>query len=606
MGVEALLIKIDRVRDRERTVLLTAGLMKFVLAAIGLVAGFFVLDWLMLGRLVEGPTANRLARGVLLVAMAGTLVYVFVRCVWQEFVRELDDDEVALRVEARHPDLGGRLISTIQLTRDLAEGEEWLGSEELIEALEADTVSFAGALNFADIINLQTLKKVALAAVAFALLSAAMGAWRVDYAKALLGRMLLSEADYPTATRIISVTPGCVVARGEPHEVDVELDPEGYLPQTARLVVRLLSGAGGGEEFEYEMVWVEGDDEATGLRRAEAATAAQAGVVYRGRIERVMEDLEYRAFAHDARSVGWEDLRVLRRPAIRSLELTYAYPAYTGKPGRRTSVGDIRAIEGTQVEIVATLAKPVVSASLLMRAGALEAPEPSAMQLNEEKTGVAAALQVESDGYYRIELADADGLGNRDPIEYVIDAVRDKAPSVKLTFPGRDKTVTRFAVWPIRFEARDDFGITRGWLRYRVGSADEEGAGFGAGVDAGDPREAPAAGFALEGLVRAPGQREVKAEAPFDLQLVGAPGDIRPGSRLTYWIEIADNRTPEHNVGRSRAFEFVVAEAEEVMFMIGTVREEALSRIDTIIRKQEETKDGVDDVRRKMRKDVGR
>lgn len=592
MGVEALLIKIDRVRDRERTVLLTAGLMKFVLAIIGLAAGFFVLDWLVLGRLVEGATANRLARGVLLVAMAGTLVYVFVRCVWQELVRELDDDEVALRVEARHPELGGRLISTIQLTRELAGGEEWVGqyqvSRELIEALEADTVSFAGALNFADIINFQTLKKVALAATAFALLSAAMGAWRVDYAKALLGRMLLSEADYPTATRIISVTPGCVVARGEPHEVEVELDPEGHLPRTARLVVRLMSGAGRGEEFEYEMVRAEGDDEAT-------------DVVYRGRIERVMEDLEYRVFAHDARSVGWEVLKVLRRPAVRSLELTYTYPAYTGKPGRQTSVGDIRAIEGTQVGIVATLAKPVVSARLLMRVGALEAPRPVAMQLNEEKTVAVAALQIESDGYYRIELADADGLGNRDPIEYVIDAVRDKAPFVKLTFPGRDKTVTQFAVWPIRFEARDDFGITRGWLRYRISSEDEEGAG--AGEDAGDPREAPAAGFALEGLVRASGQRELKAEAPFDLQLVGAPGDIRPGSRLTYWIEIADNRTPEHNIGRSRAFEFVVAEAEEVMFMIGTVREEALSRIDTIIRKQEETKDGVDKVRREMRKD---
>ena len=42
------------------------------------------------------------------------------------------------------------------------------------------------------------------------------------------------------------------------------------------------------------------------------------------------------------------------------------------------------------------------------------------------------------------------------------------------------------------------------------------------------------------------------------------------------------------------------------MFMIGTAQEENLGRIDTIIKKQEETKDGVDTVRRLLRQKAGR
>jgi hypothetical protein len=578
MGVEALLVKIDRVRGRERTVQVTAGLLRSLLALIGLVAGFFALDWLMLGRLVEGAGANRLARGVLLLAMAVTLAYVFIRSVWLALVRKIGDDEVALRVEGRHPELNGRLISTIQLTRDLDEGE-YVGSEELIEALEADTVGFAGRIKFTDIIDLGTLKKVTVVAFCFALLSVAMGAWRVDYARALLGRMLLSEKEYPTATRIVFLTPGGVIARGEPYDVTVELDPEGHLPETARLIVR---PAAGGDEFEYEMAQPEGSD-----------PGPHGGVVYRGSIERVMEGLEYKVFAHDARSVGWQPLKVLRRPAVRSLELTYTYPAYTGKPVRKTSVGDIRAIQGTEVQIVATLSKPVVSASLQQRHGE-DILTPMPMRLDKQKTVATATIRVERDGYYRIELLDANELTSREPVEYAIDVVEDKAPTVRLTFPGRDKVVTRFAMWPLRFEARDDFGIKSGWLRYRITSeADAETE-----TDGTDVRDMPADGFVLEGLVRSQGQREVKAEVPFDLQRL----DIRPGQRLVYWIEISDDRTPDPNVGRSRAFEFIVAERDEVMFMIGTAQEEALGRIETIIKKQETTREGVDEIRRKIRR----
>ena len=151
----------------------------------------------------EAAGSNQSARAVLLLAMAVSLGYVIWRTIWLEVVRELDDDEVALRVERRHPELRGRLISTIQLTRELGEGA-LAGSPELIEALETDTVSYSQALDFTQIISFQTLKKVGLAAFLFVLISGAAGYFNRGFVEALVGRMLLDgEAAYPTATRII-------------------------------------------------------------------------------------------------------------------------------------------------------------------------------------------------------------------------------------------------------------------------------------------------------------------------------------------------------------------------------------------------------------------
>lgn len=591
-GVEVLLSRIERVRGRERVVAVTAGASRTVLAFIGLVVGFFILDWLILSRIVEGPGANRFARGVLVAAMLGTLVYVFMRNILWELTLLRSDDEIALRVEGRHEELHGRLISTVQLTRDIGEGA-YVGSEELVRALEEDTVSFASRLNFADIISLRTLKKVGLAAAGFTLLSVATGAYRADYAKALFGRLVLAGTSYPTRTRVLSISPSDVVPRGESYEVDVELDPDGYLPDSATLMVRPLAG---GKGYDYRMMKLSAEHK-----------GPEGGVLYRAKIERVMESIFYRARAYDARSTGWERLTVLPRPAIRLMELTYTYPAYTGKPPEQSTVADIQALEGTDVKIVAQLTKPVVTAHLRRRFGT-RILDPIAMKLDEGRTLATARVRVTHDGYYRILLRDDDDLENKDPIEHMIDSVPDKAPVVQISFPGRDKTATPFAKWPIRFEARDDFGVARGRLRYRVTAQLEEepATGTGGGTAPSEqerPRaqdsdeEAPARGFLLKGLVREKGQREVKAEAPFDLKLLG----VTPGQRVTYWIEIEDNKIPAPNVGRSRKFEFNIADLDEVLYMLGIVREETLDRIGTILRKEIEAKGGVDEIRKELR-----
>ena len=333
MGVEQLLGRIERVRGRERAVLVTGGALKTLLALLALVAGFFVLDWFIVRPVVESPGADRFTRAVLALAMSGTLVYVFWQTVLREIRRVLDDDEIALRVEKRNPDLRGRLISTIQLTREV-DSDPYIGSAELIRALEEDTVSFASSLDFFEIINLKTLKKVAIVAAGFTALAVLVatltGVFAPGYSRAFWSRLFVTGEKYPTRTRIVSITSGGKVPRGEPHPIEVVLDPEKHLPEEVTLVVVPERG---GTVSKYL------------LKEAEGRGGVFRGVEGEAPLERVLENLRYRAVAYDARS-GWQNLHVQRRPAIKSLELTYTYPAYAGLAAHTSNVGDIRALVG--------------------------------------------------------------------------------------------------------------------------------------------------------------------------------------------------------------------------------------------------------------------
>jgi hypothetical protein len=568
MSAQILLEKIDSVRRRQRSVAVAAGVCKTVLAALGLIVAFFLLDWLILSRSASNGAGDKLARGVLVAAMLGTFAYVVWRTIVQELQRHPDDDEIALRVEKGHPELRGRLISTIQLTR----GEQGGVSQELIEALEADTLSFAGGLTFTDIINVQVLKKVALVAGGLFVVATALGAWRSDFAKAVFARLLLTEQQYPTAARFLSVTPGGRVAHGEPFTITVELDPAGVLPESASVALRTP----GGQSSELALV------------RAKAGKAT-----YTGTIEHVLDDLEFRPAAHDALWPRWEQLHVLQRPAVKALSLAYHFPAYLGKPDETSSVGDIRAPVGTVVKITATLNKPVTSARVQLRDNQ-QSRQPIELKLNPEKTVATVELQVNDPGYYKLMLRCVDGFENVNPIEYAIDAVKDRVPTVKIAFPAQDKTVTRFAHWPIRFTARDDYGVVRGSLKYRISTTPKEGV---TATDSGAAEsDAPAQSLALDGLVQGKSQKEVAGEVNFDLR----PLNLAPDQRVTYWIEVEDNQQPAANHGRSQIYTFNVVDVAVLQEMLDRDRNAVLEGIQTIRDKEKDTRDGVDQVRRAM------
>lgn len=588
MSIDILLTRIDEVRRRQRAVAVGAGIARVMLAALALIFAFFLLDWLVLARSTPG-SGDRLARAILVLAMLSTFAWVVWRSVLIPLRRRADDDEVALKIEKGHPELRGRLISTIQLSRD---GRSAAVSKDLIAALEEDTVSFAGGLHFTDIIDLKTLKKIAMIAGGFVLLALALGAWRSDFAASLFARMALAERQYPTAAKILSVTEGQKVIRGEPFPIVVELDPAGVLPDTASVTTR----AAAGRSSTLVLARADAKDPA-GKKDAPTPAVDPAGtapVKYVGNIEHVLEDLEFRVGAHDALWPRWEKLIVLDRPAIKALSLAYRFPDYLGRKPEASSVGDIRAPEGSTVRISATFNKTVTKARIQRRDNQQTLP-PTDLVLAADRLSATTELTIEKGGYYKLLLTCTDGFENSSPVEYVIEAVKDRSPTVKINFPAQDKTVTRFAKWPIRFTARDDWGITRGRLKYRVTAAGETGD-QGAAFDADPTAAKDAKSLELTGLVKVGAQKEVGGEVFFDLK----PLNLQPDTRVTYWLEMDDARSPEPNHGVSQAYVFTVVDVAVMQEMLERDRNAMLETIKVIRDKQKDTRDGVDTIRRDL------
>ncbi len=617
---DVLLDRLDDVRSRLRRVHLLAGAAQCLLALIGLLAAFFILDWMVLSRIIGGGAGDQVARGLLLLTMVGMFALVVVRTIVAELRTQRSDDQIAMRVERSHPELRGRLISTVQLTR-MAGDHGTMVSEEMIEALEEETVGFTEAIDFGSIINRRLLKRVGIAALALLLLSVGLGWWRRDFTGALLARMALTRTAYPTAASIIAVSHGGVVGKGEPFAIELELDPTRKVPDEATAAIRPVGGKN------------------SDLQLKRVLDAPDGRVLFRGSVAQALEDFDFRPAALDARWPTWEHVRVNQRPTVKALSVTSTFPAYLARAPETSAIGDLRVPVGTVVKIHAILTKAVTEATLSRRTpvrkdlakedasrdeaaakdeatpndskdnskdnkegakdpGPREQESTSPMELDATRTAADATLSIDANGSYAIRLRDADGFENASPISYTITAIPDRVPTVTIQYPAQDKSAAKYAQWPIRFSARDDHSISKGWLKYVIADPDAVGAGQEAALalaTSSTTAEAAAKSIELEGLAQ-PGETQIARQVLFDLSRL----NLVEGQRVTYWIDVSDNRLPEPNIGSSPHFSFTVVDLATLKEQFERDRAELLGTIKTLRDKQKEVHDAVDTVRKQV------
>ena len=143
------------VHHKERRTVLVAGGCKVILCLAGVLLGYFLVDWLF-----DPPYFARLFAAGL---GFGLSAYAVNKHLLRELRKTIDDDALALRMEACHRELHGRLISTLQLSRAGRQGA-YVGSVELVQALEEETLHMAGPLDFLQVVNTAALKRFGLIA----------------------------------------------------------------------------------------------------------------------------------------------------------------------------------------------------------------------------------------------------------------------------------------------------------------------------------------------------------------------------------------------------------------------------------------------------------
>ncbi|HQR29806.1 MAG TPA: hypothetical protein PLL32_05300, partial [Anaeromyxobacteraceae bacterium] len=225
-------------------------------------------------------------------------------------------------------------------------------------------------------------------------------------------------------------------------------------------------------------------------------------------------------------------------PVTGDVEITYRYPAHTGRAERTVpgSDGSVQAPKGTEVRLSTRSDRPVTGARL-----AIEGADPKDRRLValavKERRDLSGAFVVEEPGSYRFQFTDGDRVVvNGPPIPVVVEP--DAFPEVRITAPAGEVEVAADARVPVEWSASDDFGLGELTLVLKPPGGEEERR-------------------VLRSL--APARRD---SGTLDLDL--APLRLAEGEKLLYWLEVNDNDAvsgPKRSASPTRTIK-IYSEAE--------------------------------------------
>ncbi|MBM4034052.1 MAG: hypothetical protein FJ291_20050 [Planctomycetes bacterium] len=572
MPLNELTRKLRGLRGRLRGLIVLAGASRFALAVVAALAAAFVLDWTAK---LETP-----GRFVLLFAAIGAWAYALIRFLIIPLRVRLGDDELALLVEERHPELRDRLISTVQFAR--ARSVEPL-SQAMVDRLAHDARDMAAPLDFRDVASARQPAYWALAA-AFAL--AAASAYTILFpanAAIFAYRFFdpLSSVEWPQRTQL-----ALLAYDKDGHSLPIEENVV-HVPKGEDLNVLVRAARSSGALWRPPR-------RVTAHYRYEGGSSGSRSVPmgdeasYPTCFATVAEPFSFYVTGDDA-TTPTVRVDVRNRPRVEDLRLTIRAPAYTGEPERvqADGRGAIAALAGSVVRIELKSSKPIAQAPG-SAAIAIEGQPPIPLSFAETAPGTPPNTRLEgsftlraNQKEYAITLVDTDGLNNSPPATYRLDVRPDREPAVKLPKPGASKKVTPRAVVPIRLEAEDEYGVTRSRFVYRRG--DEKAK----------PTSHP---FPDE---KAPA-RKVERAHEWDLTALALKEHEQlrvHGEAEDAYAETVEGKAVGPNVGRSPTYVLTVVSAAEMAAALQRQQQEIKERIKKLIGRQEAEKGTVEQLR---------
>jgi len=217
-------------------------------------------------------------------------------------------------------------------------------------------------------------------------------------------------------------------------------------------------------------------------------------------------------------------------PQLIDQKVIIRHPAYTGLATLKTSVMDIKAIEGA--EVIWQLQFDQEIKSVIMQSTDNDYP----MSLDEEIYSKRIALR--NSGFYSFKFEAIDGTVYTSDL-YSIEVVKDEEPTIQI------KDLEPFSSFEVQDEKRiqwntniiDDYGITEAHIIATVSKGSGESVKF--------REEQLAFDTALT-----KGEKQVSLSKNIDLDLL----QLEPGDELYFYIEAIDNKRPKPNVARSDTY----------------------------------------------------
>ena len=348
-----------------------------------------------------------------------------------------DFRQIARQIEQHHPDLHALLLTAVEQQPDQATGQFNFLQERVIQeaAKQNERHQWIETIPQRRLMALQWVQFFAL----IALVSALFG---------LRPRSpLASEAAAALAAKEqkITVTPGDTsIERGSALVVLARF--AGPLPSEAQLVVEA------GPANNRRIALVKNLDDP----------------VFGGSIPEVSSNLSYRI------EYGGEQTRdfkvtVFEHPRLERADAKIHFPKYTGIAEKEfKDTHRISAVEGSRLDLVLQLNKPVATARLI---GKDQSVVPLAPDTNQPSASL-KGLAIDSSKTYNLELVDVEGRTNKVPAQFILEALKNRTPELKLASPRGDQRVSPIEEITFQGEAWDDFGVRAYGLAYTVAGQD--------------------------------------------------------------------------------------------------------------------------------------
>ena len=447
--------RLRALRGHLRRLIILTGASRVALVALAALAAALLLDW---AAHVETP-----GRVVLLALSAGLTLVALWRFLVAPLRLRLGDEQLALIVERRFPDLRDRLISTVQFAK--ARHPEPL-SRDLIDLLTRHTVAQTGALDFHRATTPWPATRWAVAA-ALVVIAASLYTTHFPATAAIFASRFLNPfggADWPRRTQL-----SIVAYDKDDHQLAVE-GSRIYVPKGEDLHVRITAAPFAAERWRPPRRVTVYYRFPSGGSNSRTLSMAE-GAAYRTSFPTVTDPFSFYATGDDAVTQTYE-VAIRNRPRIQDVRITLRAPAYTGAPERVLSDGrgSFSGLAGSRALIEATTNKPIDpkpgSARILVND---QRAFPMAF-VDGEPTRLRGSFRLDvGQKHYAIALVDTDGLTNSPPSTYRLDVRADRKPIVKLPEPGGSRKVTPKATVPVRLTAKDDHLVARARFVFRRG-----------------------------------------------------------------------------------------------------------------------------------------
>jgi hypothetical protein len=468
-------------------------------------------------------------RGVLLIVWACLGTSVAFRAICIPLCRKLTPDALAALVEEKHPDLGERLTSAVELAGNSG---GFHGSASLVALLIQEADTHARHLNFLEAVPARPTIRLAGGTVALLLLAGSCALLWPRYSVELARRFLLPWRT-PGALVLYSldVRPGDIAAAtGRPLAFSVTVVPKHdkiVLPSSSTLVISDADGNVSRRPMQAE--------------RPDAFSFV---------LDKVGGDFRYHVEAGDAISDGYQVTAVTPvELAADSPTITISPPPYAKKSIENQIIhglADLTALQHSRIRLELRFTRPARTATLewpLPRAkddrATNDPPAVHPLMLTPDRCGATCELPALVSGNYRLLLEEEHGI--RTELEPRVLTVQADQPPVfrrvvigdKLqTSESKNATLTkehkgfrkddtRLALpsdsVPLDIGLADDVGVTRAEVEYRIN-------------DGPSQRQA----IPLEGAE----SREASGQLLFKLAGKG----LEEGDTLHYRIRAVDNR----------------------------------------------------------------